>query len=214
MADAVATATSVVGEKAAVISAYITSLPFADDVAKYYGQFLGTTSTSEFYTELLPILYVALMPLLCALCACVGLCSDRKKGTMGTRVLKRINHAIRADIRLVNAISPKKGKGGITSLSDIEKGRTGKGSPIKNKAAVRDVARDHSALARACTRERARRTINVDGAWGGRHAVARHEGGRGGSEPAGGAGSGRLHGQRGDTAAAGCLAGGGGEDGS
>ena len=67
MADAVATATSIVGEKAAVISAYVTSLPFADDVAKYYGQFLGTTSTKEFYTELLPILYVALMPLLCAL---------------------------------------------------------------------------------------------------------------------------------------------------
>ena len=127
-----------IGEQAAVVSSYVTSLPFAGDIAKYYSQIVGTTSASEFCLELVPILYVTLLPLLCALCACIGLCGTPKRSTMGTRVMKRVNHAIRADLRLVNAISPKKGKGGITSLADVEAGRAGKnGSPIKNKAAVR-----------------------------------------------------------------------------
>ena len=115
-----------IGEQAAVVSSYVTSLPFAGDIAKYYSQIVGTTSASEFCLELVPILYVTLLPLLCALCACIGLCGTPKRSTMGTRVMKRVNHAIRADLRLVNAISPKKGKGGITSLADVEARRAGK----------------------------------------------------------------------------------------
>ena len=51
---------------------------------------------------------------------------------MGTRVMKRVNVAVRADLRMVEAISPasrgKKYKG-VTSLADVESGRK------KNKAA-------------------------------------------------------------------------------
>ena len=133
MADtAIAATSSALSSAGTMISSTLSSLPFAENVLAIFATFFGDIPPSEFYKDYLPLLYVAVMPLLCALPVAIGLCRNAKASRMGTRVMKRINVAVRADLRMVEAISPasrgKKYKG-VTSLADVESGRK------KNKAA-------------------------------------------------------------------------------
>lgn len=124
--------------------------PIVEKAASFYAVAFGDTTPKEFYLSFIPILYVSVLPLICMFCAVIGLCGEPKKSTMGNRILKRVNLAVTADIRLVNAITGKKYSGmkgkkpgqqyvGVTSLKDMEAGKAGK-SPIKGKS--KDVAEE------------------------------------------------------------------------
>lgn len=114
--DAVGGVTSTVGAGVDSAVAFYNGLPIAEPLAGYYTQFLGDTSTAVFITEIVPILYVTVLPIISLFFAVCGCCKG-KKGNVGQRILRRVGHAT----------------GRVLSLQKMTRG--GKISPSKSPAA-------------------------------------------------------------------------------
>merc|ERR1719230_855607 len=129
--DAVAPYYTVAADKVTELSS---QLPL-EGASGYYALVFGDMPLPVFAKEWVPLLYVSLMPLLCIMCICCCSGSSRKK--TGERVMRRVHIAVRADVRMLAASGSAKKVGkkgeyvGVTSLSDVEKGKGG--SPLKNK---------------------------------------------------------------------------------
>ena len=87
LADVSSTVTGVTDQ---VVAAYQAS-PIAEPLAGYYTKFLGDTSTTVFVIEIVPILYVTVLPLISMLFAMIGCCKG-KKASVGKRILRRVGH--------------------------------------------------------------------------------------------------------------------------
>jgi len=122
--DAVTEALSSVGDAVSSGLASAGAL-VPEPVASLFAEY----TTGEFLKEWVPILYVSLLPLICMLFMCI--CTGGAKKKVGLRILRRVNIAVKADLRFVAGSSTKNVKG--YASVDVEKGKSG--SPIKNKAA-------------------------------------------------------------------------------
>lgn len=123
--------------------ALLATLPFADEASAWWTRYMGDTTAYIFIVDVLPIMYVTVLPLLCVLCTMCGMCKpDGRDKRTGNRILRRVHLGISAIKRLnYSALSPGKklsptGKkfAGVASLSSAEKGKAGKATPKKATA--------------------------------------------------------------------------------
>ena len=97
----------------------------ASPVASYYATYTGGQPFGHFMLHWAPLLATIVFPILCLIFAGIGLCAKKQSAKTGTRIVKRVGLAVRADVRMMRGKAYK----GPTSL--MEKGR----SPPKGKAA-------------------------------------------------------------------------------
>lgn len=158
MADAaLAVATSALGVVTGAISkgigaivALAMTLPFAPTVGVLYLKYFGTTPVHKFVIEVVPVLYVSLLPLISMLFAVCNLCRGSSRAPLGNRVMRRVQLAVYAGGSMYKSVSSKK----LKSLSPGDLERGAKGSPVKNKAA--DLAQE-KAIKSAAAKNKPRR---------------------------------------------------------
>ena len=125
----------VVQEQTAKLSAVVATVSdkvAASPVPGYYAAYFGDTPFQTFVIDWLPLFSSVIFPVICLLFVAVGLCGKKEPNAkVGQRILRRINIAIRADVRMMKGSSKNVFKG-PTSLKDVETGK--KTSPVKGKA--------------------------------------------------------------------------------
>ena len=103
----------------------------ASPLAPLYTAYLGDTSFSSFMIDWVPLALSFVLPVLCLVFVVVNICPKPQHKPVGERVVRRITLAIRADVRMIKAMTNTKVVKGKTTPKDVESGK--KVSPVKGK---------------------------------------------------------------------------------
>ena len=121
-----------INEQTTKMSTMVASVSGKVVTSDMYTTYFGDTSFKTFMFDWVPLFSSVIFPVLCLVFVGVGLCvKTESKKRMGERIMRRINIAVRADVRMLRGSSKNVFKG-PTSLKDVEKGK--KTSPVKGKA--------------------------------------------------------------------------------
>ena len=118
-----------------VVSGAVDTASTAVATSPFYVAAFGPTSLATLLLDWVPLAATVIAPILCLFFVLIGLGSNQPKQTVGTRMVKRVGIAIRADVRIIKEMSSKKliaATSKTTTPKDVESGK--KVSPVKGKA--------------------------------------------------------------------------------